>query len=103
MIPSGRVFRRDGDDGRISSCMHYGDVTLRVRRTLWQEVLPRRFRDRRLGRSAQPRMRNEPRTGMIREMLWDESARAIHYFIAENDLPIPQPLQRDDLQHVEPI
>ena len=47
-------------------------------------------------------MRNEPRTGIIREMLWDEAARAIHYYIYENNVPINEPFTRDDLRHVQP-
>lgn len=102
MIPSDRVFRRDGTEGEYV-LMHYSDVSLRVRRTLWQEVAPEGFElgdwVEVLGRS----MRNEPRTGVIREMLWDERAQAIRYLISENDVPIEQRYAREDLRHVEPI
>lgn len=102
MIPSGRVFRRDGDDGDYL-LMRYGDVTLRVRRTLWLEVLPEGFEIGHWVEVLSRGMRNEPRTGVIREMLWDQGAQAIHYFISENDVPIAEAYTRDDLQHVEPI
>jgi hypothetical protein len=102
MIPSDRVFRRDGEAGEYL-LMHYADVTLRVRRTLWFEVLPEGFEIGDWVEVLSRGMRNEPRTGVIREMLWEASARTIHYFIAENDLPIPQPYTRDDFEHVEPI
>jgi hypothetical protein len=102
MIPSGRVFRRDGNAGDYL-LMQYGEVTLRVRRTMWLEVTHEGFDLGDWVEVLSRGMRNEPRTGVIREMLWDEGVRAIHYFISENDLPIPQPYTRDDLQHVEPI
>lgn len=102
MIPSGRVFRRDGEEGDYL-LMHYGDVTLRVRRTLWFEVLPEGFEIGDWVEVLSRGMRNEPRTGVIREMLWDDRARAIHYFILDNDVPISQHYTRDDLEHVDPI
>ncbi len=101
MLPSGRLFRRDGSDGEYL-LLHYGDVTLRVRPTLWQEVPHEGFE---LGDWVEVLghgMRNEPRTGVIREMLWDERARGIRYLILENGQPIEQQYTRDDLRHVEP-
>ena len=71
MIPSGRVFRRDGTEGDYL-VMHYGDVTLRVRRTLWQEVEPEGLEIGDWVEVLTRGMRNEPRTGTIREMLWDD-------------------------------
>ena len=102
MIPSDRVFRRDGEEGEYI-LMHYGDVTLRVRRTLWHEVVPEGFELGDWVEVLSRGMRNEPRTGVIREMLWDERARAIGYHISENDVPIEQRYSREDLRHVEPI
>ena len=102
MIPSGRIFRRDGTEGEYL-LMHYGDITLRVRRTLWQEVLPEEFDLGDWVEVLSRGMRNEPRTGVIREMLWDEHTRCIRYQILENDLPIEQQYTREDLCHVDPI
>jgi len=101
MLPSQRVFRRDGSQGEYL-LMHYGDVTLRVRRTLWQEVEPEGFG---IGDWVEVRARgmlNEPRTGIIREMLWDERVPGMRYQISENGQPIEQLYAREDLQHVEP-
>jgi hypothetical protein len=101
MIPSGRVFRRDSSDGDYL-LMRYGDVTLRVRRTLWQEVEPEGFE---LGDCVEVLSRglqNEPRTGVIREMLWDRRAKAIRYLISDNNVPINEEYTRDDLRHVQP-
>lgn len=101
MIPSGRVFRRDGTDGEFL-LMHYGDITLRVRRTLWQEVEHEGFELGDWVEVLSRGLRNEPRTGVIREILWDERTNVIHYLITENDVPINEPLTRDDLRHIEP-
>jgi hypothetical protein len=101
MIPSSRVFRRDGSDGEFL-VLHYGDVTLRVRRTLWQEVEPEAFE---IGDWVEVRtqgMLHEARTGVIREMLWDERERAMRYQISENGRPIEQLYAWEDLQRVEP-
>jgi hypothetical protein len=102
MIPSGRVFRRDGTEGEYL-LMYYGGVVLRVRRTLWQEVPPEGFELGDWVEVLSRGMRNEPRTGIIREMQWDDGAGGIRYLIRENDAPIEQNYSRDDLRHVEPV
>jgi hypothetical protein len=101
MIPSGRIFRRDGERGEFV-VMHYGEVRLRVRRALWQEVQPEGFELGDWVEVLSRGMQNEPRTGVIREMLWDDGARAIRYYIAENERPILEPYAADDLRHVKP-
>jgi hypothetical protein len=102
MIPSQRIFRRDDSDGEYHR-LHYGPITLRARPALWQEVSHEGFD---IGDSVEVLshgMRNEPRTGVIREMLWDERERAIRYQVLENNVPIADLYARDDLQHVEPM
>ena len=74
--------------------MHYGDVTLRVRPTLWHEVSPEGFDIGDWVEVLSRGMRNEPRTGVIREMLWDESARAIHYLICRERRADPRAITR---------
>jgi hypothetical protein len=101
MIPSGRIFRRDGATG-VFHILQYGETKLRVRPTLWQEVQPEGFELGDWIEVVSRGFRNEPRTGVIREMLWDESARAIHYYIYENNVPINEPFTRDDLRRVQP-
>ena len=101
MIPSGRIFRRDGSDGEYG-LMHYGDVTLRVRPTLWQEVEPEGFE---IGNWVEVRTRglaNEPRTGTIAEIAWDDHAGEIRYQLLENGQRIETLYTRDDLKHVDP-
>ena len=102
MIPSNRVFRRDGARGEYL-LMHYGDTTLRVKRTLWQEVPAADFQIGDWVEVLSRGVRNEPRTGTIREVLWDEGAREIQYQIYESDQPIADLYRREDLQRVEPV
>jgi hypothetical protein len=102
MIPSSRVFRRDGARGEYL-LMHYGDTTLRVKRTLWQEVPAADFQIGDWVEVLSRGMRNEPRTGTIREVLWNERAREIQYQIYESDQPIADLYGREDLQRVEPV
>jgi hypothetical protein len=101
MIPSSRVFCRNGSVGDFL-LLHYGEKTLRVRRTLWHEV---EFDGLEIGDWVEVRSRgmlNEPRTGVIRELLWDEREGAMRYQISENGQPIEQLYEREDLQRVEP-
>jgi Family of unknown function (DUF6960) len=102
MIPSNRVFRRDGTRGEYL-LMYYGNTTLRVKRTLWQEVPAADFQIGDLVEVLSRGMRNEPRTGTIREVLWDERSREVRYQIAENDVPIADLYGASDLQRVEPV
>ena len=88
LIPSTRVFRRAGEQGPFV-VLHYGDVKLRVLRTLWQEVKIEGFE---MGDWVEVLSRcghNEPRTGTIREMVWNERARrcAINCSITVSRLP----------------
>jgi hypothetical protein len=101
MIPSGRVFRREGTDGEFG-LFHYGDVTLRAKPVLWQEIEPEGFE---IGDWVEVRTRgmtNEPRTGTIAEMMWDEHAGEIRYQIVENGARIDAEYTRDDLKPVDP-
>jgi hypothetical protein len=102
MIPSPRVFRRDGVTGDYS-VLHYGEVRIRVRPALWQEVEPEGFEIGDWVEVLSRGMVNEPRTGTVREMLWDESAGAIRYQISEGGQPLPQLYAREDLQRVDPV
>jgi hypothetical protein len=101
MIPSARVFRRDGA-GDEYALMHYGDVILRTRPALWQEVTPEGLEIGDWVEVISRGMLNEPCTGTIREMLWDERERALRYQIWDNGQPIEQLYAREDLKPVEP-
>jgi hypothetical protein len=101
MIPSGRIWRRDGTRGEYL-LMHYGPTTLRVRRTMWQEVAHEGFDIGDWVEVLSRGMRNTPRTGTIRERLWYDAERAIRYQILDNERPIDDLYAADDLRHVEP-
>ncbi len=101
MIPSMRVFRREGEQEPFV-VLTYGDVKLRVLRTLWKEIDGEGFE---LGDWVEvlSRLRqNEPRTGTIREMVWDERARELRYQLLDNGQPIAKFFAAEDLRHVEP-
>jgi hypothetical protein len=102
MIPSGRVFRRDGTAGHYA-VLHYGDVRLRVLPALWQEVMPEGLEIGDWVEVVSRGMLNEPRAGAIREVLWDDDSRALRYQIWENGQPIEKLYAREDLQRVEPV
>jgi hypothetical protein len=101
LIPSGRIFRRDGTGGEYQ-LFHYGDIRLRARPALWQEVAHEGLD---IGDWVEVKslgMRNEPRTGVIREVLWNETTRRVAYQITENNNLIADLYTREDLQRVEP-
>ena len=100
-IPSPRVFRREGEQGEFV-VLHYGDQQLRVRRTLWQEVRGEGFEIGDWVEVLSRGHRNTPRTGIIRERLYDTHDRCLLYQIWENDQPIPKRYRAEDLRHVEP-
>lgn len=101
LIPSPRVFRRDGASGEFI-VLHYGDQRLRVRRTLWRELQWEGFDIGDLVEVRPRGMQNEPRTGVIRDMLWDHHTGQMHYLLDGPDLPYDKPLTSSDLKHVDP-
>lgn len=101
LIPSPRVFRRDGESGELV-VLHYGDVRLRVRRTLWQETPPARYEIGDLVEVLSRGMRNTPRTAVVRGIVWDDDARALRYEVAEAGKLIPNLFAAEDLRRVEP-
>jgi len=102
MIPSNRVFRRYGSSGAFHR-LYYGSTLIRTRPALWQEVAYEGFDIGDWVEVLSRGMRNEPHTGIIREMLWDDRQRAICYQITENGTLIADLYTRDDLRHVEPV
>ncbi|RIK82744.1 MAG: hypothetical protein DCC67_06810 [Planctomycetota bacterium] len=100
-IPGPRIFRRDGVHGDYV-VLHYGDLRLRVRPTLWQEVP---FEGFNIGDWVEVMSRgqlNAFRTGVITEMQWDAHSHGIRYLIHQNGVPIPTRYAAEDLRHVEP-
>jgi len=100
-IPGPRVFRRDGERGDYV-VLHYGELRLRVKPTLWQEVPWEGFDIGDWVEVLSRGLLNTPRTGVIREMHWEPRGHSMRYFIEENGVPIPNPYAVEDLRHVEP-
>lgn len=102
LIPSPRVWRRDGTAGDFV-VMHYGDLRLRVRRTLWKEVRHEGFE---LGDWVEVRPRgltNEPHTGQVREMHWDDHEGVLRYQLTLADgTPLERWFEAIDLKPIEP-
>lgn len=101
MIPSERVFCRDGSEGEYI-VLHYGDVRLRVRRTLWLEVPWEGYNVGDWVEVMARGSKNEFRTGRIREMLWNAHAGVIHYQIEQAGSKVETLYTADDLRPVEP-
>jgi hypothetical protein len=101
LIPSPRVFRRDGQQDPFV-VLHYGDLRLRVKRTLWQEVPPEGFEVGDWVEVLSRGQKNTPRTGVIREMHWEPRAHTLRYQIYEAGQPIAKTYSAEDLRHVEP-
>lgn len=101
MIPGARVFRREGDSGPFG-VLHYGEVRLRARPTLWQEVAWEGFDMGDWVEVLSRGMQNTPRTAVICEMEWDPRERALRYQVREIDQRILNWYAVGDLRHVEP-
>ena len=101
MLPGPRIFRREGTQGSYV-VMSYGDIRLRVERTLWLEVAWEGFDIGDWVEVLARGHRNTPRTGTIREMLWDDHDRCICYQLLENDQPLAKRYMAEDLRHVDP-
>jgi len=101
VIPSQRVFRRDGEQGPFV-VLHYGDLRLRVRRTLWKEVKSEGYEIGDWVEVLSRGLHNEPSTGTIRETVWDAHAGGLRYQITVAEKPIANFYTADDLRHVEP-
>ena len=102
MIPSPRVWRREGERGEYV-VLHYGDTAIRVRRTLWREAP---YEGYGIGDwvEVRPRgMTNEPHTGQVRDVHWDEHASVVRYWLTVADgAPLERSFEAHDLKPVEP-
>jgi hypothetical protein len=101
MIPSDRVFRRDGANGPFV-VLHYGTARLRVLPALWQELPPPAFEMGDWVEVLSSGLKHAARTGTIREIRWDEDAQEIRYQILEAGRPIEERYAAEDLKRVEP-
>ena len=101
LIPGPRIFRRDGRAGDYD-LLHYGELTLRVKRALWQAV---EYEGLDLGMWVEVLTRgmtNQPHTGTIREMHWDPHSRGVRYQLEVAGAPVPNYYAAEDLRAIEP-
>lgn len=101
-IPSPRVFRRDGEHGPFVT-LHYGQLQLRVKPTMWQEIPWEGYDVGDWVEVLSRGQKNTPRTGVIREMEWEPRSRSMRYYIDEAGFPVPNAYSAEDLRHIEPV
>lgn len=101
-IPSPRVFRRDDGHGPFVT-LRYGQLQLRVKPTMWQEVPWEGYDVGNWVEILSRGQKNTPRTGVIREMEWEPRSRSMRYYIDEAGSPVPNAYTAEDLRRVEPV
>ena len=107
LVPSMRIWRRDGTRGRFA-ILHYGDIRIRVVPTLWNEIVGSEIATEGIEVGVWVEIlsrmqRNTYRIGKIREMFWDSRTGTIRYRIEHNQKPLPNFFGRDDLRPIRPI
>lgn len=101
LLPSPRVFRRDGEFAPFA-VLHYGDIRLRVKPAMWQEVAWEGFELGDWVEVLSRGMQHTSRTGVICEMEFDVRNSALRYQIREVDQQIPTWYAASDLRPVDP-
>lgn len=101
LIPSPRVFRRDGRSGSYV-VLHYGSVRLRVRRTLWQAVAWEGFDIGDWVEVLSRGMKNTPRVGVVREIYCHAVSQGLRYLIDDAGQAIPTEFTADDIRPASP-
>lgn len=105
-IPSDRVWRLDepgakrGEGGFVT--LSYGDDRLRVRPRLWQLTPKPKFWIGELVEVLPHGMQNDPVTGHVRDITWDESSKEIHYQLDVTDRVVEANFTAADLKPVHP-
>lgn len=99
-IPSPRIWRREGDQADFA-LLQYGDLRLRVRPRLWQETPKPAFEIGDLVEVLPRGMHNDPTTGHIREVLWDDHTQQIHFQIKTASRLVETHYTADDLKLVD--
>ena len=100
LIPGGRILRRDRCVGRYL-VLTYGELSIRVRPTLWH-IVPTDGFD--VGDLVEIRSRlgkNWPGIGVIGEMRWNRYRRRIDYFVRRRGMTLPSPYTAEDLRAIE--
>lgn len=107
-IPSPRIWRRTTADEPGYLLLSYGPLKIRVKRTLWCEVHLEGLGEEdwfKIGDWVEVKpqaMKNDPHTGVIREMLWDETVNEIRYQIEVAGVLHEKLYPAHDFKHIEP-
>jgi len=101
LLPGLRVFRREGEFTPLA-VLRYGDVRLRVKPALWQEVAWEGFDVGDWVEVLSRGMQHTPRTGVICEMEFDVRQGSLRYQIREVDQQIPTWYAAGELRRVDP-
>ncbi|MEM8865047.1 MAG: hypothetical protein AAGF31_05820 [Planctomycetota bacterium] len=116
-IPSPRIWRRDGKQG-VFAILSYGADRLRVKPRLWQETPAPAFEMGDLVEVLPHGMQNDPVTGRICQVHWDDHTRTIYYQLAcyqqssvdrvietrytANDLKLVEPTKPEPMPRIDP-
>lgn len=101
MIPSPRVWRRDGREGDFV-VMRYGATSIRVRRTLWVETPHEGLEIGDLVEVIPEGIHSHAETGRVRDVHWDAHAGGLRYLLQHADgAPIDHAFGAQELKHVE--
>ncbi len=104
MIPSGRIFRRDGTEGDYG-VLHYGDVPLRTYAGRCGRKSSRKDSRSATGsKFARAAWRTSRAPARFVEIAVGRATQGeIRYQIVENGQPMEERYTRDDLKRVEPL
>lgn len=104
-IPSPRIWRLEQTSNELATLhvtLHYGNHRLRVRPRLWQQTPEPEFAMGQLVEVLPHGMQNDPVTGHVREIHWEETRKRIIYKIDVVDRVVETTFTADDLKSVEP-
>jgi len=99
MIPSKRIWRRDGVLGPFVF-IHYGDLSIRVRPVLWVEVQGEGIELGNWVEVLSHMQKNTHCIGQVREMFWNTYTRSIGYRIQSSQQIEPKTYASSDLRLV---
>jgi len=99
MIPSKRIWRRDGTLGPFVF-LHYGEVNIRVRPVLWVEVNGEGIELGNWVEVLSHMQKNTHCIGQVREMFWNMYTRSIGYRIQSSQQIEPKTYASSDLRLV---
>ncbi len=99
MIPSKRIWRRDGTSGPFVF-LHYGEVNIRVRPVLWVEVNGEGIELGNWVEVLSHMQKNTHCIGQVREMFWNTYTRSIGYRIQSSQQIVPKTYASTDLRLV---